>query len=57
MKKILIYGTGSYVLGNTYIKPVILPAIYKFIQKFKYEFEIIFIKKSSKNIKLTKKKN
>ncbi len=56
MKKIIIYGTGSYVLGNSHIKPVILPAIYKFLQKFKYEFEIIFIKKSSKNITLTKKK-
>lgn len=56
MKKIIIYGTGSYVLGNNYIKPVILPAIYTFLQKYDFEFEIIFIKKSNKNIPLVKKR-
>ena len=45
MYTILIYGTGSYVLGNNNIKPVILPAVMNFLKEHGIKAEIIFIKK------------
>ena len=44
MKSIIIYGTGSYVLGNKLIKPVILPSILNFIKFSNLKFNLVFIK-------------
>ena len=49
MQTIIIYGTGSYVLGNKYVKPVILPAVLTFIKKNSLKVNLIFIKKTSSN--------
>ena len=56
MKKIIIYGTGSYVLGNEYINPVILPSVLKFISINNVKCELIFAKKSNKNLNKIKSK-
>ena len=50
MKKIIIYGTGSYVLGNEYINPVILPSVLKFIHTNNIKCELIFAKRSNKDL-------
>ncbi len=56
MKKIIIYGTGSYVLGNEYINPVILPSVLKFIHTNNIKCELIFAKRSNKDLNKIKLK-
>lgn len=56
MHTIIIYGTGSYVLGNKHVKPVIFPAVITFLKKNGVKAQIIFIKRSDRNIVLVKKK-
>ena len=48
----IIYGTGSYVLGNKYVKPVILPAVLTFIKKKFIKSKFDFIKTSSNRSKI-----
>lgn len=50
MQTIIIYGTGSYVLGNKYVKPVILPSILSFLKKNNLNANLIFIKKTISNM-------
>ena len=54
MQTIIIYGTGSYVLGNKYVKPVILPSILSFLKKNNLNANLIFIKKTISNITKTR---
>lgn len=49
MKTILIYGTGSYVLGNRHVKAVILPSILNFLISNQIKSKLVFIKKSNTN--------
>lgn len=56
MQTIIIYGTGSYVLGNKYVKPVILPSVLGFLKKNSLSANIVFIKKTSSNIIKTNNK-
>lgn len=50
MKSILIYGTGSYVLGNKIIKPVILPSILNYIKFSNLNYNLVFIKNKKNKI-------